>query len=91
MSVCDGRSALKHVECDRFDLLVIDLDMPIMTGVELLDRIEGRVEGQAIMVVSGNLEEFDPNSYIGLKIKTLRKPITRHELTKVLVDLLSIR
>jgi CheY-like chemotaxis protein len=38
--VCgDGRSALKVLEKERFDAAILDLKMPGMTGIELLEHV----------------------------------------------------
>lgn len=54
----DGAAAWRELEAnpDRFDLLVLDVNMPGMSGIDLVQRVRaaGRYHG-AIMIVSGRL------------------------------------
>jgi CheY-like chemotaxis protein len=36
----DGRAALKLIEKQKFDLLLLDLKMPVMTGFEVLKKLD---------------------------------------------------
>lgn len=51
----DGRSALRWLEKHSVDLLVLDVYMPIMTGLELLKQLRTLdVSADAIMVTAAN-------------------------------------
>jgi len=47
--VADGRSALQHAMTGEFDLLVLDLGLPVMDGFEVLSRL--RQSGSTMPVV----------------------------------------
>lgn len=54
----DGEVALRSLEMHPFDLLVCDLDMPVMRGDELLRRIAGSRSAPPTLVISGYVDEF---------------------------------
>ena len=52
--VCpDGRSALRVVEKERFDAAILDLKMPGMTGIELLEHIKAISPETEAIVMTG--------------------------------------
>ena len=54
----DGFAALAHVSRYRPDVVVTDLRMPGMTGVDLLQRIR-RVHGDVPVIIATGLETWD--------------------------------
>ena len=56
VAVADGAAALKVIEQGSVALLVCDLDMPEMSGHEVLERLEGLPRPPAVLVVSGYLD-----------------------------------
>ena len=55
-AVVDGAAALEVIERGGVALLVCDLDMPEMSGHELLKRLHGHPRAPAVLVVSGYLD-----------------------------------
>lgn len=71
------------------DILILDLKMPKMTGIELLDRIRKNKEMYFpklhIIVISGYLKElYEPVRYDELVYATLSKPYLIDELMHVI-------
>ena len=52
----DGRAALRLMERGRFDLVVADLAMPGMSGVELAAEIRDRVPGLPVLILTGHAD-----------------------------------
>ena len=52
----DGKTALSRLGENPFDLIIVDLDMPKMNGIELISRIrnELRLKHLPIVVLTGN-------------------------------------
>lgn len=50
----DGRIALDHIRAGRFDLVLLDIMMPVMTGFDVLEAMgrEGLIERLPVIVVS---------------------------------------
>ena len=57
-AAADGFAALAHVSRYRPDLVLTDLRMPGMTGVDLLQRIR-RVHGDVPVIIATGLETWD--------------------------------
>lgn len=53
----DGEEALSVVDAERPDLLVLDLAMPRMDGLEVLTRLHERFEPPPVVVLSGFTNE----------------------------------
>lgn len=52
--------ALKILEKEEFDLIITDLEMPNMDGIEFCKRIREMNTGLVIYALSGHIAEFDP-------------------------------
>lgn len=51
----DGRAALKLVKKHKFDLLLLDIKMPVMTGFDVLKQLELDKTKLAIIVLTGSI------------------------------------
>ncbi len=49
----DGADALRKIENDHFDLLITDIKMPGLTGIELLDKIKERQFEAEVIIITG--------------------------------------
>jgi len=52
----NGVEALKEYESRRFDVVVTDLSMPKMDGLEMLEKIKEKNEAQAVLVTTAHSE-----------------------------------
>ena len=50
----DGTEALAALERDRFDLVLLDLYMPLMTGLELVAELHRRGLQTPVLLLTGN-------------------------------------
>lgn len=55
----DGKKALEQAKTDKFDIILLDLMIPTMTGIEVLRRLRGPGEKplKAKIVITTNLEQ----------------------------------
>jgi DNA-binding NarL/FixJ family response regulator len=53
----DGREALALVEAERPDVLVTDIGMPVMTGLELTERVTCALEPTRVLILSMHASE----------------------------------
>jgi len=56
-SVEDGISAIEALEKDTFDLIVADVNMPRMDGLEFLKKIKAEKPDSHVVFVTGMLED----------------------------------
>lgn len=60
--VASARLALELLEHERFDLVVSDVVMPEMTGVELLDALRARQPDLPVVLMTGGSQEPERTS-----------------------------
>jgi diguanylate cyclase (GGDEF)-like protein/PAS domain S-box-containing protein len=87
-----GFEAIDHLGKGKFDLVILDMSLPDMSGHEVMDFINSNNVDTDVIVVSGN---NDIDSAIGaLKrgaFDYLRKPFAREELLKMVGNVLKQR
>ena len=54
--VADGATALERIYQDVPELLVLDLGLPMLDGMDLLRTVTGRAPGMSIMVLTGRAQ-----------------------------------
>ena len=88
----DGHEALRQVASHYFDLLVTDIVMPEMDGIELISEVRRRCPDTRIIAMSGGGERFPTND--GLMIAqrvgaglSLNKPFGSEELLTAVGEL----
>jgi PAS domain S-box-containing protein len=87
----DSTMALTHFEAapDLVDLVITDLNMPGLSGKDLIEAIRGETPDKPILVITGNPDpsmETDP--LIAQAQAILRKPIRIEQLAHAVHDLL---
>ncbi|WP_375462774.1 response regulator [uncultured Methylobacterium sp.] len=80
----DGAAALALLERRRFDLVVADLAMPGMTGVELAAEVRSRWSEVPVLIVTGHAEAVQ----IPRDLPVLTKPFQSAELARRVSSLL---
>ncbi|MFK4766083.1 response regulator [Desulfobaculum sp. SPO524] len=50
----NGRDALEMVDCECFDAVVLDMQMPGLDGIETLKRIKAKNDEVQIIILSGH-------------------------------------
>ena len=80
-----GQTALEWLRQNPADLLILDVYMPVMTGVELLRRLrEEEIPLDAVMVTAANdARTVDALLHLGV-VDYLVKPFTRERLQQAL-------
>lgn len=65
VEVCsDGRSGLKRLceNVDRIDLVLLDIQLPLISGIEILEKLEDLGISKKIVIVSACAMESDINA-----------------------------
>ena len=96
--VADGKQALKALERSssaRFDLILMDVQMPEMDGVECATRIRAKEDGGGsripIVALTAHAMVGDRERFLALGMDGyLSKPIRAHDLFRTIEDLLQM-
>lgn len=70
-----GREALEILENDNFDIVISDMYMPELTGLELLSSVKSKHPNTIRIMLSGYLENSIDNPQQQVAHFTLSKPI----------------
>jgi len=81
----DGEQALALIERTRPDIIITDIRIPFIDGLELIERVKARMSDVSVVVISG----YDDFRYAQRALKLgvqdyLLKPVDPEELTGVL-------
>jgi CheY-like chemotaxis protein len=85
VAAADGAQALELFRsAGPFDLLLLDEEMPRLTGRRLLARLRAQGEDVAAVLLSGNLE-LTPEEQVCLRVgPALRKPMSFTDLSRAI-------
>ena len=87
----DGQETLDRVRAEKPDILVTDINMPFLNGVELLERVSRECPETVSFVVSGYDDfAYVKGSFLGGCINYLLKPVSREELQKAVEKAIAI-
>ncbi|HEY0937414.1 MAG TPA: response regulator, partial [Trebonia sp.] len=77
----DSEGALERVHTGRWDLLITDIELPGMSGLELLERVRELLPALPVAVVTGNpTVDYAVSALRGAAAEFLLKPVGRDEL-----------
>jgi CheY-like chemotaxis protein len=92
-AVTSGEEALRAAETTRFDLLVIDVDMPVVGGFEVIRRLNQMPAYVALPVIiitgSGDNKVRQEAEQLGV-VAFLTKPFSPNELQRRVQNLLEL-
>ena len=90
----DGKEALKMTVTNKYDAIVLDLDMPIFTGYDYINGLErvGMLLSQNIIVLTGLLlSEEKVQELIKKGVKCcIEKPISIKKLNAILASFATV-
>lgn len=85
----DGRSALKMIEKERFDLAFLDIKMPLLSGTEVLRRMRDMGVSTPVIIITAyaTVKNAVDCTQLGA-VAYLQKPFTAEKIKTVLKELL---
>ncbi|SFJ68149.1 two-component system, response regulator YesN [Paenibacillus sp. UNC496MF] len=87
-TAANGGDALRKIERHRPDLLIVDIRMPGMSGLELVEAVRKTDSAVRVLILSGYADFDYAKKAIGLNIDGyLLKPVDEDELAEQLVRL----
>jgi two-component system chemotaxis response regulator CheY len=90
----DGVHALRALATRRFDLVITDINMPIMDGLKLVRRLRAEPMHQGVPVIVVTTEGADEDRQRALSLGAnayLVKPVQATEVVSLVRELLALR
>lgn len=87
----DGVDALKKLTTERVDLVITDINMPMMDGLKLISLIRGNARTRSLPIIIVTTEGAEEDRRRGLALGAnayIPKPIQPSELLKTIASLL---
>ena len=76
----DGREALSILESESFDLILTDINMPKMDGIELLEKIRKTKKPQKVIAMTADLQPRSGKTFAELGFDgCIQKPFKVHD------------
>jgi DNA-binding NtrC family response regulator len=83
--VTKGQDALKKMSAQSYDAVIVDVKMPGMGGIELLNAIKQTCDDQKIILLTGHADTNDAEAGIRLgAYDYLLKPVDINTLCKII-------
>ncbi len=90
MEARSGEEALERMAERPPDCVVLDLVMPGLSGLEMMEVLGGRSEQSPIVVVTASIDEGDRARCLRLGARAfVRKPVSREELARAVREALA--
>ncbi len=87
----DGEDVLRKIEIDKPDILITDINMPFINGVELLNKLNQEHPEIITFVISGyNDFDYVKEAFMAGTINYLTKPVAKIDLIQALSKALEI-
>jgi two-component system, NtrC family, response regulator HydG len=84
----DSAGALHRIETEKWDLLITDIELPGMSGLELLDRVRSLVPGLPVAVLTGHPSvDYAVTALRNSAAEFMQKPIAADELVAKATEL----
>lgn len=87
----DGEEVLQRMEEERPDILITDINMPFLNGVDLLTEVQKQYPEVVTFVISGYDDfEYVKGTFMAGAMNYLKKPVTKIELVNAIVRAMEI-
>ncbi len=76
-----GSDALNLMRNSRFDLVLLDMAMPEVTGIDVLDKVKGDAANKIVLFTASSMTDSDIENFKKRgALDCIRKPITKAKL-----------
>jgi two-component system chemotaxis response regulator CheY len=89
----DGMDALQKLSADHFDLVLVDINMPVMDGLKLISlvRADERLKDLTVVVITTEGAKEDREKAIALGANDyVTKPVQPNQVARVVQSLLKL-
>ncbi len=89
-TACNGQEALEKIQANPPDCLLLDMLMPIMDGVQVLEQLESRGVKLPVIVLTADVQEWLKDRCLELGVQAfLNKPVKQDQLRQALNKIFS--
>ena len=88
VACASAEEALKEFRENSFDLVITDVSLPVMSGIELARSILGTKPGLPIIIASGYALNFGLENW-GANVRAIIKPFDTPEIEALISDLIA--
>lgn len=89
MRAGDGLEAIEQVEQNKFALVITDMRMPRMSGLDLLQKLKEKNPDLPVVIISGYALDEEGNSVLtSLADGFLNKPFKMSDIEQLLKDVI---
>lgn len=89
-TACNGQEALQKIQAAPPDCLLLDMLMPVMDGVQVLEQLETQEMKLPVIVLTADVQEWLKDRCLELGVTTfLNKPVKQDQLRQALEQIFS--
>ena len=89
-TACNGKEALEKIQANTPDCLLLDMLMPQMDGVQVLEQLEVQGVKLPVIVLTADVQEWLKDRCLELGVNTfLNKPVKQDLLKQALENIFS--
>jgi CheY-like chemotaxis protein len=84
----DGQEGADQLRAGPFDLLVLDLNLPVLSGWDVLDLVKTELPSLPLVILTGELHQCERGGFAGTDV-VLEKPCDADLLLRTMEELLT--
>jgi CheY-like chemotaxis protein len=85
----DGQEGVTRLRAESFDLVVLDLNLPVLSGWDVLDRIRTELPSLPVVILTGELRHCERGAFASSDV-VLEKPCEADLLLRTLERILTV-
>ena len=90
-TACNGQEAIEKIQATTPDCLLLDMLMPVIDGIQVLETLESRGVKLPIIVLTADVQEGLKDRCLELGVTMfLNKPVKQDQLQQALRDILPV-
>jgi CheY-like chemotaxis protein len=88
LDAANGAVGLEIMRTSKLDLAIVDLEMPVMNGMEFTKWVKAINPNFPVIIVTAHAADFPPQDILAMNVEAfMQKPIVTDELLKIIRDI----
>jgi CheY-like chemotaxis protein len=85
LDASNGAEGLEVLRTLKVDMAIVDLEMPVMNGMEFTKWVKETIPNFPVVIVTGHAFNFSPQDILAANVEAfLQKPIVTDELLRII-------